>query len=518
MSLAHAWAACCVVSIMAASQLAAIMRATAQSHGAQPYAMGQMLAESLLELYGVDEQAFGNCIEGIEETLQLTLHGAAAEEEEPREAKNDRLASELLLRNVRQHFDVRLRTDGTRPAALQQQADTISQALFSDDLVAKKLLSAVSRVTHISRNQFLAGGRLQEDNAASLSVSDVRSSNQRAVRSDYVDLDWIYEWFHTKSDDVEVDKSTKYKYKVKRAFVAGKRRHLQCDMRILTTTVEEAVANFKKSPEWNQFRLDNPDVDLHDKNIARCICPCMKPDKREECACPTCGEMHELLKGLKNVRKTNQELHHECSCRHDCANPNSVYRKAASSFSSLEGACLCEGRPHPGLELPHLPEQPPIFRNLACCLQPKRNRDDIVIGTKPEGVPKCRSCGWAARFGSYLDDDDATVRCPVDYSDEQPATWMRREEVDVGSGKMGLRYCAHTGTRAELMQCIEDALPEFFYHRWLIVWIKWQFKLDIATFDRRNEILVVTDFAALYEMKGKKVSRSFLATPITAIS
>ena len=57
-----------------------------------------------------------------------------------------------------------------------------------------------------------------------------------------------------------------------------------------------------------------------------------------------------------------------------------------------------------------------------------------------------------------------------------------------------------------------------FDHRCLIVWIKWQFKLDIATFDRRNEILVVTDFAALYGMKGKKVSRSFLATPITAIS
>ena len=93
--------------------------------------------------------------------------------------------------------------------------------------------------------------------------------------------------------------------------------------------------------------------------------------------------MHELLKGLKNMRKTNQELHDECSCRHDCANPKSVYRKAAS-FSSLEGACLCEGRPHPGLELPHLPQQPPIFRNLACYLQSKRNRGDIDTGTKLE--------------------------------------------------------------------------------------------------------------------------------------
>ena len=58
MRLARAWAACCVVSIMAASQLAVIMRAAAQTHGAQPFAMGQMLAESLLELYGVDEASF----------------------------------------------------------------------------------------------------------------------------------------------------------------------------------------------------------------------------------------------------------------------------------------------------------------------------------------------------------------------------------------------------------------------------------------------------------------------------
>ena len=39
----------------------------------QPYAMGRMQAESLLELYGVDERAFDNYIEGIEEILQLGL-------------------------------------------------------------------------------------------------------------------------------------------------------------------------------------------------------------------------------------------------------------------------------------------------------------------------------------------------------------------------------------------------------------------------------------------------------------
>ena len=52
---------------------------------------------------------------------------------------------------------------------------------------------------------------------------------------------------------------------------------------------------------------------------------------------------------------------------------------------------------------------------------------------------------------------------------------------------------------------IEDNARDFFYHRWGIAWTRWQFKLDIATFDGLTSILVLTDFAAVYEMKGKEV-------------
>ena len=40
-------------------------------------------------------------------------------------------------------------------------------------------------------------------------------------------------------------------------------------------------------------------------------------------------------------------------------------------------------------------------------------------------------------------------------------------------------------------------------HRWVNLWMKHQAKLKIATFDPKKEIVILTDYAAVYEMKGK---------------
>ena len=61
------------------------------------------------------------------------------------------------------------------------------------------------------------------------------------------------------------------------------------------------------------------------------------------------------------------------------------------------------------------------------------------------------------------------------------------------------------GTRKELLDEIKEASREFNYHQWIREWTKWIFKLDIATFNGTREILVVTDFAAAYDMSGKDV-------------
>jgi hypothetical protein len=60
-------------------------------------------------------------------------------------------------------------------------------------------------------------------------------------------------------------------------------------------------------------------------------------------------------------------------------------------------------------------------------------------------------------------------------------------------------------TRRELLRAIEEDSGEFFHHRWMIRWMKAQFKLDIATFDSETEVLCLVDYAAVYSMKGHYV-------------
>ena len=59
------------------------------------------------------------------------------------------------------------------------------------------------------------------------------------------------------------------------------------------------------------------------------------------------------------------------------------------------------------------------------------------------------------------------------------------------------------GTRAELIDQIHDKYQDWAFHRWVNLWQKHQAKLHIATFDGNTEISILTDYAAVYEMKGK---------------
>ena len=159
---------------------------------------------------------------------------------------------------------------------------------------------------------------------------------------------------------------------MKRAFVAGKRRHLQCDMRILTATVQDAVSNFKKSPEWKQFRHDNPDSDVNDKTVASCICPCMKPDSRGECACPTCGYAKGAPTRDWNSRAfLNSRLFSE------------TWRVACSRSATATTLSSALNRRE--------------FRSAGRVVGPLGSVPTLLTTTRP---------------------------CLVDYSDEQPATWM----------------------------------------------------------------------------------------------
>jgi hypothetical protein len=425
---------------------------------------------------------------------------------------NDAKCAMLLLRNVRSFFATALSSMGRRFTVLQDKVSAIAEALFSQDIVGRRMLSSVERLTGMSRTQFIAGGRVQAQNAELPRTAQILGV-QRARRSDAVSLDWIWEWFHTKSGDVEPDKSTKCKYSRKKAYVAGEMRNLTCDMRILTCLKCDAVKNFKASVEYKSFTTEF-DIQICDETVSQCICPCMKPDKREECACPNCTAMQHRLKAWRSQRS---EWHKNgtCTCGLDCKNPESFWRRVSCGFSGFEEALLCSRQPHYGLVWPHASTSVPEFRRLNCCLLPRsagrhlpdgpirQVKDPLTGVTTDVQTPRepCSKCGWANMFYPHSDTEN---RCKDEYNDE-PATWKKKKKIDVGKGKLDDRFVDHTGTRAELLLEIEDNARDFFYHRWGIAWTRWQFKLDIATFDGRTSILVLTDFAAVYEMKGKEV-------------
>ena len=106
--------------------------------------------------------------------------------------------------------------------------------------------------------------------------------------------------FTTRVQASNPTKRQKSTYKHKRCFCAGTQRDLKCTKKVLTCSANEAVQHCM---EPGVFRASG--VSLHPKNVAACICPCIKPAKRHECVCPIYNEFIEAL-----------TAHHRSCCHH----------------------------------------------------------------------------------------------------------------------------------------------------------------------------------------------------------
>ena len=190
-----------------------------------PSEMGELLGGAIIAATGGDVNAINQVLGVLTKTVDDAIDNPAKrrrrDESYPEQATPDTGCAMLLMRNIRTFVSTTLSTLGTRPHALQQKALALAEALFSHDIISRRLASAMERLTGISKSLFMTGGRLREENA-SRSREIQLTVPERARRSDAVSLDWVWEWFHAKSPDVEPDKSTKWKYSRKRVKVAGK--------------------------------------------------------------------------------------------------------------------------------------------------------------------------------------------------------------------------------------------------------------------------------------------------------
>jgi hypothetical protein len=207
-----------------------------------------------------------------------------------------------------------------------------AQHVHSEDIIVEKLQSEARRQTGLTVLMHKAGAHLRGGNEVA-SAAGVAVGIPRAVRSDKVDLDFLYDWFHNQSPDVEPDKTTKFAYKRKRVFCAGRQRDLKCAKKVLTCSVGEAVEHCLDSDVFRSSGLT-----LHPKNVAACICPCIKAVKRHECVCPICNAFYEALTAYHRARfHWHGSDDPKCTgqCRLDCKNRNSEFRTFTRNYSTF---------------------------------------------------------------------------------------------------------------------------------------------------------------------------------------
>ena len=66
------------------------------------------------------------------------------------------------------------------------------------------------------------------------------------------------------------------------------------------------------------------------------------------------------------------------------------------------------------------------------------------------------------------------------------------------SARAHARARAHTHTTR---RSHPSRTHQYMYHMWLNQWQTHQFNLDFETFDGKTEIVIVTDFSAVYEVR-----------------
>jgi hypothetical protein len=277
--------------------------AHASTHPLSVYSVPPDLRSSTLAGIGIDLAAqINNATQGdVEASCKIieSMRGALSEDQWP-QSKRERCAAELLASLhgyvtgplCLTHTDgAAARGGGTRPKESQQQLHAIATAVHSDKIDRDHLVSAAMNLTGLSRSMWNSGKELRIRNKKAVEQGgNVSIGAERMTRSDAVDLDFMYDYFHNESADVEPNKQTKFEYTQKRIFCAGKWRTLKCHRRILTCSVSEAVTNAMNS---TVYTLSG--VTLHPKTIAGCICHCTKPATRDECTCPTCAEVRKCM-------------------------------------------------------------------------------------------------------------------------------------------------------------------------------------------------------------------------------
>lgn len=395
--------------------------------------------------------------------------------------EQDKTTAEIILRNMRTQNATTFSTRGTRSSELQSAHTNAARFIFSPD---NQNIESCVRLTGFTRN---AVESAIHSHATSESPTGVFQPRKRARRQDRADSDFLYELIHTKCPLVELDRSKKGRWKKKKIRVGDTPlRHSNCMQHVRSGTKDEIVDWVLHSEELDGYRQRNPHVRICRDVIQRCICPCIKPAKTAECACPICFDFRSRLKVFN---KCMVSMRKENPC--ECCLPESKFVEATKNSTLFCRNVCCAKAKFPGLEMPHNKQFTPSFFPLCCVIDESTCPHDYTAPCVKCGLDKIIPKSCPHMTGTAL---------------ETPIVWQKRSKEMYRSKNGSYREKEvlhdHSGTIGELWNEIQDRHKHFMYHRWTVDWQRWAFKREIATFDGREEILVLCDFAAQFKMHG----------------
>lgn len=207
---------------------------------------------------------------------------------------------------------------------------------------------------------------------------------------------------------------------------------------------------------------------ISDEEIARCICPCIEPEKIFECACPICTDMACELKALRGA----------IGCCATCK--GGPWSAALASVSAYERATSCPDEKIDCMRRAGSDEDFTI-RPLRCCVSP---------GEVPD-LGACPSCALGVKL----------PKCGCDcFSTDNLAkeiTWLKRQPTIEGKNhdKVTPRLRTYKGTVGDLLASVEAMTKPYLYHVWLARFTRRQFHLDCDYFDPDTEAVLLADFS-----------------------
>jgi hypothetical protein len=375
---------------------------------------------------------------------------------------------------------------GSRTREDHEHFESIVAALTPDDAESDHMMSTIAELLGIHHRVVERAVRhrrqANEDGKCGAFSNATKVSRKKYKSFNAAGRQLCREYWH--SDATRFDTNARKKRRIKRIAANTYIEHWR---RIQYDTNQQMFDGFKRSAVYNSY-LAAGGKPISESIFFQEKCRCIVKADHEECACPLCTQMHELLRDWDRQRKGwHEAATTPCTCG-ACA-PDSAYRKASKGLDSLNDLLLCPREVYPSLQInsgPHSQEEVKMRRR-QCCKAPLLESHG---GSRSGDV--CDACGF----------DNRMPRCPIEFSTADPAEWKEYQPRGPGSsgGNQEDLVTVH-GTRAEMMDRLAKIYALWLPHHWIKRWCEHQRHLTYATFGV-DEACISTDFSAVYDHKA----------------